>query len=71
MAKKPRVSVTNETETGRNTNFIDNKTGIKMTRAAFVKKIKQGEYQDYYYRKQGDLETPVSKPDGDESNNLG
>lgn len=40
MAKK-RVTVTQESETGRNTKFHDNKTGENMTRNQFVKKMKK------------------------------
>ena len=71
MAKEPRVSVIEETATGRNEIFIDNQTGKKMSRIEFVKKIEEGKYPDYYVKNQGGLKTPVSKPDGKESNNLG
>jgi hypothetical protein len=70
-SKKPRVSVTKEADTGRNQQFVDNKTGETMSRAEFAKKIDKGEYPDYYTRNQGGLKTPVSKPDGEEGNNLG
>ena len=69
--KKKRVSVTKESQTGRNEQFVDNITGQKMSRAKFVHKIKRGEYKDYYTKKIYGLDTPVSKPDGDKSNNLG
>lgn len=69
--KKPRVSVVKESSTGRNQKFVDNKTKEEMSRAAFVKKIDQGAYSDYYTRKQHGLKTPVSRPDGKEENNLG
>lgn len=71
MPKKPRVTVIKESDTGRNQKFIDNKTGEEMTRTGFANKIDKGEYPDYYTRNQGGLKTPVSKPDGDEGNNLG
>lgn len=70
-SKKPKVSVIEESDTGRNKKFIDNKTKEEMTRAQFVKKIKDNEYDDYYTRKQEGLNTPVSKPDGKKDNNLG
>lgn len=70
-SKKPRVSVIEESDTGRNKKFIDNKTGETMTRAKFVKKINNDEYEDYYTRKQEGLNTPVAKPDGKKDNNLG
>jgi len=69
--KAPRVSVILESNTGRNKKFIDNKTGEKMTRALFAKKIDGGEYPGYYTRIQHGLITPASKPDGSEGNNLG
>lgn len=65
------VEVTRETSTGRNTHFRDVNTGKEFTRAEFVKRIETGEYSAYYIRKQNGKKTPVSKPDGDESNNLG
>lgn len=71
MAKKPRVSVIQESITGRNKKFVDNRTGKEMTRATFAKEIDKGNYSDYYTMEQGGLKTPVSKPDGDEGNNLG
>ena len=43
--KKKRVSVTKESQTGRNEQFIDNITGEKMSRVKFVHKIKHGEYK--------------------------
>lgn len=49
--KKKRVSVTKESQTGRNEQFIDNITGEKMSRVKFVYKIKHGEYKDYYTKK--------------------
>lgn len=69
--KKKRVSVTKESQTGRNEQFIDNITGEKMSRVKFVHKIKHGEYKDHYTKKINGLDTPVSRPDGDKSNNLG
>lgn len=66
------VKVTKENESGRNLKFKD---GNKiMTRAQFVKEInkKGSKYSDdYYTRKINGVETPVSKPDGKEGNNLG
>lgn len=69
--KKPRVIVTSESSTGRNTNFQDTVTGKTMTRSQFVKQINSGNYKDYYVRNINGLATPVSKPDGNTSNNLG
>jgi hypothetical protein len=67
---KPRVTVTQETATGRNTKFHDNVTGGNMTRSQFVKKIEQGDYPQYYVREINNLKTPVSKPDNKIQNNL-
>lgn len=69
MAK--RISTTNQDKNGRNMNFRDNYTKEDMTRAQFVKKIKQGEYQNYEVRKINGIDTPVSKPDKTTNNNLG
>lgn len=69
MARK-RVTVTNESETGRNQTFHDNYKGNDMTRSQFVKKIEQGEYQNYHVRTINGVKTPVSNPDGSSGNNL-
>lgn len=66
-----RVTVTQETDSGRNTRFHDNLTGENMTRTQFVNKIKNGSYDDYYVRNVNGLPTPCSKPDGSKKNNLG
>lgn len=69
MAKS--VVVTNESDSGRNLQFHDNKTGKNMNRPEFVKQIEAGNYPDYYVRKMNGLKTPVSMPDNSEFNNLG
>ena len=69
MAKK-RVTVTKESESGRNQRFHDHRTGEDMTRAGFVKKIEQGHYPNYHVRKVNGVKTPVSNPDGTSNNNL-
>ncbi len=69
MARK-RVTVTQETETGRNQRFHDNRTGADMTRAQFVSRIERGDYPNYHVREINDVKTPVSNPDGKEGNNL-
>jgi len=68
MAKS--VIVTLESESGRNQKFHDNKSGKNMNRVEFVKEIEQGKFDDYHIRKINGLKTPVSNPDGKESNNL-
>ena len=69
--KKKRVSVTGESETGRNILFLDNKTGIKMSRKQFVHAINDGKYPDYHIRNINGVATPCSNPDNSERNNLG
>lgn len=64
------VVVTNESESGRNQKFHDNKSGKDMTRAGFVKEIEKGNYDDYHVRVINGIKTPVSNPDGKEGNNL-
>ena len=66
-----RIKVTQENKTGRNTKFHDNFTGANMTRAQFVKQIKNGNYENYTVKKINGLDTPVSKPDKTKDNNLG
>lgn len=68
---KKQVSVISENRTGRNTKFLDNSTGTKMTRPQFVKQIENGNYDGYHIRVINGLKTPVSNPDGKSSNNLG
>lgn len=70
MARK-RVSVTDESSTGRNRKFHDNTTGQDMTRAQFVRQIEQGKYPKYHVREINGVKTPVSNPDGKPGNNLG
>ncbi len=67
---KKRVTVTQETDTGRNTRFHDNVTGNNMTRSQFVKSIQNGKYNDYYVRDINGVPTPCSKPDSSKNNNL-
>lgn len=69
MAK--RVSVTHESDSGRNTRFHDNLTGTDMTRAQFVRQIESGKYENYHVRNINGLKTPVSNPDHSGRNNLG
>lgn len=66
-----RIKVTQETDSGRNTNFHDNFTGKDMTRTELVNQIKQGNYKNYHIRIINDIETPVSNPDNKHNNNLG
>ncbi|MFA6397486.1 MAG: hypothetical protein WDK96_01400 [Candidatus Paceibacterota bacterium] len=68
MAKT--VIVTKESESGRNLNFHDNKSGKDMTRTQFVTEIEKGNFDDYHVRMVHGLKTPISNPDQKESNNL-
>lgn len=69
MARK-RVTVTDESDSGRNLRFHDNYRGTNMTRAQFVRQIEAGNYPNYHVRNVNGVKTPVSNPDGTESNNL-
>ena len=65
-----RITVTQETATGRNVKFHDNATGANMSRAQFVKEIKSGGYENYHVRNVNGVPTPVSNPDHSKNNNL-
>jgi len=69
MANK-RVTVTQESDSGRNKQFHDNRNGQNMSRAEFVRQIEQGKYQNYHVRVINDVKTPVSNPDQSQNNNL-
>ena len=66
-----RVSVTQESPTGRNQNFHDNYTGNDMTSKQFVNQINRGNYDNYHVRIINGVPTPVSNPDSSKNNNLG
>jgi hypothetical protein len=66
-----RITVTQESDTGRNENFHDNYTGRDMTRPQFVREIETGSYPHYHVRNINGIDTPVSNPDSSENNNLG
>ena len=69
MARK-RITVTQESPTGRGLKFHDNRTGADMTRAQFVKQIEACKYPNYHVRKLSGVKTPASNPDDREYNNL-
>lgn len=69
MARK-RVTVTQESTTGRNQRFHDNYNGSDMSRSDFVKHIENGDYPNYHIRNINGIKTPVSNPDGKSGNNL-
>lgn len=66
-----RISVTRESDSGRNQQFRDNSTGREMSRSELVQRIQQGQYPNYHVRDVNGIPTPVSNPDGSENNNLG
>lgn len=70
MGRK-RITVTSESNTGRNQKFRDNYSGANMTRSQFVKKIENGNYDNYHTRVINGVKTPVSNPDSATNNNLG
>lgn len=65
-----RISVIRESDSGRNQEFRDNRTGSRMSRPELVKKIENGAYDNYHVRKINGVKTPVSNPDRSERNNL-
>ena len=68
---RQRVSVTKESNTGRNLGFHDNYSGTDMTRSQFVREINNGNYENYHVRNINGIPTPVSNPDSTRNNNLG
>lgn len=66
-----RISVTQESDTGRNQKFHDNYKGTDMTRPQFVRAIEAGNYPNYHIREIDGIKTPASNPDQSERNNLG
>ncbi|RLA83346.1 MAG: hypothetical protein DRG78_04605 [Epsilonproteobacteria bacterium] len=70
MGRK-RVTVTQESNTGRNQEFHDNYSGANMNRNQFVKEINSGNYDNYHTRNINGVETPISNPDSTINNNLG
>jgi len=67
----PRLIVTRESDSGRNTAFKDTKTNETISRAKLVKEIDKGNYPDYHNRKINNVKTPCSNPDNSKNNNLG
>lgn len=65
-----RVTVTEESDTGRNERFRDNRTRRDMSRPEFVRQIDSGNYPGYHIREIHGVRTPVSNPDASENNNL-
>lgn len=72
MARKtPKLIVTQQSETGRNTRFKNTSTSEEKSRAQTVKDIEQGKLPGYHVRDINGVKTPVSNPDNSEKNNLG
>lgn len=67
---KPRITVTRESDSGRNERFRDSQTGKEMSRGEFVREIEKGKYPDYHVREINGVPTPASNPDKSEQNNL-
>ena len=65
------VIVLKENETGRNELFCDVSTGEIFEKETFVGAIEAGRYPGYTIASTDGLTTPMSKPDGMVSNNLG
>lgn len=65
------IIVLKETETGRNELFCDVSNGNIFDREGFVAAIGSGKYPGYTVSSIDGLATPMSKPDGIASNNLG
>lgn len=71
MNMPKRVSVTRESETGRNLSFRDNYTGTNMSRPQSVRQIENGNYPHHHVRAINGVKTPVSNPDRSTRNSLG
>jgi hypothetical protein len=67
---KNKITVTHESETGRNTRFDVPGQG-DISRQALVQQIRAGQPADYHLRVINGLATPVSNPNGSDCDNLG
>lgn len=70
LNKSKPVIVLKEGEKGRNEVFFDLIKNIILSREEFVASIESGDYPAYSVKIINGLPTPVSKPDGRETNNL-
>lgn len=70
MARQ-RISVMEESKTGRNLKFRDNYRNRIMNLRQFVTEIEAGNYNNFHIRKLNGVKTPVSNPDKTSRNNLG
>ena len=69
-SNKP-IIVLKESETGRNELFCDLSNGTVFDRKSLASAIESGEYPGYLVASIDGLATPMTKPDGIASNNLG
>ena len=70
MAGKSKITVTSESETGRNVRFNVAGQGV-VSRQTLVQQIRGGEHENCHVRIINGLATPVSNPNGNERDNLG
>ena len=68
MNKKPRLEVVDESKTGLNRKFLDNKTGQTLTRGQVADNIK--DYPDYHIMKKDGKRIIRSNPNKNETDNL-
>ena len=72
MTKGKNVVVTDESESGLNRRFRDQRTGHEMTRGQFADAIERDQYPDYHVQKLPDgRRIPRSNPNGSDKDNLG
>ena len=70
MTKKPRITVTSESGTGRNLCF-DAPIGENVSRQRMAQEIRAGQHDGYHVRVINGLATPVSNPNRSSKDNLG
>jgi len=70
LNKSKPVIVLKEDENGRNVVFFDLVKNVLFSREEFVTSIESGHYPAYTVKMINGVPTPVSKPDGRETNNL-
>ena len=70
MSGKSRITVTSESDTGRNTRFNVPGHG-EVSRRELVQQIRHGERDGYHVRIINGLATPVSNPNSSGTDNLG
>lgn len=69
--KSKPIVVLKEDKNGRNELFFDLVKNVPLTREEFVTAIEAGSYPDYTVKIVHGIATPVSNPDGRQTNNLG